>query len=346
MTASQPIRVVVVEDSLLQRAHLVRVLAAGGDLVVVGEAATAEEAVEVVTRLEPDVVTMDLEIPGGRPSLPGGIVAIEGIVERLAVPVLVLSAHAASRAETLAMQALDAGAVDVFPKPASWNEEQGNALRRRVAVLSRVAVVRRRAPRVRAPRAADGGSMPIVGLAASTGGPSALREVLSGLRGLPAPILVVQHIHAEFTASFAQWLQEAAGIPTLLAEHGARPRPGMVYVAPPDTHMRIASGGAIALSPEPDLLSRPSCDELLRSLADSAKANAVAAVLTGMGDDGARGLLAVRQAGGATFAQDEATSVVDGMPRAARELGAADRALPLEEIAGAITAQIRRRTAG
>ena len=176
----------------------------------------------------------------------------------------------------------------------------------------------------------------MIGLAASTGGPSALRSVLAGLGQVPVPILVVQHIHADFTASFATWLQDVTGLPTALAVDGQEPRAGHVHVAPPDTHLRLGAGWRRRLSPEPELLSRPSCDELLQSLADHAGASAVAAVLTGMGDDGARGLLAVRRRGGTTFAQDGQSSVVDGMPRAARELGGAQRTLPVDELGAAI----------
>ena len=332
-----PIRVVVVEDSLLQRSHLVRLLQAQGSITVVGEAGTVEEAVAVVGRLRPDVVTMDLEIPGGRPERPGGIVAIEQLSHGDPVPILVLSSHVATRHDTLAIEALAAGAVDVHPKPPTWSDADAASLRRRIAVCSRVEMVRRRRPASRpdVPRGGAGGPA-VVGLAASTGGPSALRTVIGGLGGIPAPILVVQHIHADFCASFASWLQDVTGLPSALAEDGEEAAPGRVYVAPPHTHLRLAPGRRLALDPEPELLSRPSCDELLRSLAQHAGPSAVAAVLTGMGDDGARGLLAVRQRGGRTFAQDGESAVVDGMPRAARELGAASRTVSIEAMAPAI----------
>lgn len=337
-------RVVVVEDSLVQRAALVRILQVTGDLHVVAEAGTVEEAIEAVRRHRPDVVTMDLEIPGGRPDRPGGLVAIESLIHEDAVPILVLSSHVRSRQDTLAIEALAAGAVDVHPKDPTWPDDAAAALRRRVLVCSRVEMVRRRRPR---PPTEAGGApsapagRPVVGLAASTGGPSALRTVLSGLAGLPAPILLVQHIHADFAASFATWLQDVTGLVTTLARDGEALEHGRVYVAPPETHLRLQSGRRVALDPEPELLSRPSCDELLRSLAQHAGGSAIGAVLTGMGDDGARGLLAIRQRGGRTFAQDGETAVVDGMPRAARELGAADRTVPIDGMALAITEAVR-----
>jgi two-component system chemotaxis response regulator CheB len=336
------IRVVVVEDSLLQRTHLVALLEEGGAAHVAGVAGTVDEAVSTVLRVRPDVVTMDLEIPGGQPGRPGGIVAIASILAEVTVPILVLSSHAASATDTLAIQALDAGAIDVFPKAEAWGPDAAAALRRRVGVVSRVPMVRRRPPR---PTRAPGGGVvpPVVGIVASTGGPAALRAVLGGLGAVGAPILVVQHIHADFAASFAAWLGDVTGLAVTLAAEGDRPVPGHVYVAPPAVHLRLTRGGTLALSAEPDLLARPSGDELLRSLAEHAGDRAVGVVLTGMGDDGARGLLAIRERGGATIAQDAETSIVDGMPRAARESGAAAAALPLEEIAAAVVAQVTAR---
>lgn len=347
---SAPIRVVVVEDSAVQRAHLVALLEREGRIEVVEQATDVAGAVDAVGRHAPDVVTMDLEIPGGPADRPGGVVALERIMERIPVPVLALSAHAAPGG-TLAIEALDAGAVDVFPKPGRWTDEDAAALRRRIGVLSRVPVVRRTPRRTppavpaATPPPGRAGPGPVVGLVASTGGPSALREVLRGLHGLPAPILVVQHIHPDFTGSFATWLQDATGVPVRVAERGARPCPGTVHVAPPGLHLRLGPGGRLDPGAEPRLRSVPSGDELLRSLAVHAGADAIGVVLTGMGDDGADGLLAIRRRGGATIAQDEATSVVDGMPRVARERGAAEQVLPLGDVADAVAAQVRRRAA-
>lgn len=343
---SAPVRVVVVEDSLLQRRVLVQLLEEDGTIVVAGEAGTAGEAVEVVARVAPDVVTMDLELPGGQGRRPGGIVAIEEIMRAAARPILVLSAHAATREATLAIEALAAGAVDCFPKDARWGAAAGAALRRRVLVLSRLQMVGRR-PRRAAPPPPRPGSAPadssaVVALAASTGGPSALRAVLTGMGPVGAPILLVQHIHANFAASFAAWLQDATGLPTRLPEHGEAARPDHVYVAPPDVHLRLGPGRVLELHTEPELLSRPSCDELLRSVAAHAGAQGVGVVLTGMGDDGARGLRALRDRGGATFAQDAESSAVDGMPRAARELGAAQRTLTLDALGPALADAVRR----
>lgn len=343
-----PIRVVVVEDSLLQRRRLVRLLEADGTIAVVGEAGSAGEAETVVASAAPDVVTMDLELPGGRDRTPGGIVAIEEIMATEAVPILVLSAHVASRDDTLAIDALAAGAVDCFPKDPTWGPDASAALRRRVLVLSRLQMVTRKRRPARGAEAEPeprGNAGVVIALAASTGGPSALRTVLTGLSGVRVPILLVQHIHSDFAGSFATWLQDSTGIPTRLPLHGELAAAGTVYVAPPEVHLRLGAGGALELGKLPELLSRPSCDELLRSVAAHAGALGVGAVLTGMGDDGARGLLAMRERGAATFAQDAETSAIDGMPRAARELGAAQRALPLPALGPAIAEAARRAAA-
>lgn len=336
--------VVVCEDSLLQRAQLVRLLDEDPNIEVVGEAASVPEAVEVVERERPDVVTMDLEMPGGPVDRPGGIAAIGEILQRQPVPILVLSAFARERTDTLAIEALDAGAAEIFPKDLAWTGDGAADLRRLVGVLGRLKLAARaRPPIARAPAAAGTpAGAPIVGIVASTGGPTALRTVLGGLSGIEVPILVVQHIHPEFVASFASWLEQTTELPTRVAEAGERPEPGTTYVAPAGAHLRLSRGGALVLDTEPEMLSRPSGDQLLGSMAEHAGADAIGAVLTGMGEDGARGLLAIREQGGLTFAQDAASSVVDGMPRAARELGAALEVLALDELPGAIAGAVAR----
>lgn len=334
---SEPIRVVVVEDSALQRAALVRIMRDGGAIEVVGEAGSVEEAVRTVAAVKPDVVTMDLEIPGGEGTA-GGLLAIERIMAANRVPILVLSAHAASREDTIAIDALAAGAVDVFPKRATWDADQSAALRRRIGVLSRVTMVSRHVGASARNGGLPGGAgRPVVGLVASTGGPSALRQVVTELCGVPAPVLIVQHIHADFAVSFAGWLQDTTGVEVRVAAPGEGLRAGVAYVAPGDHHLRLGAMLTADVSPDPAAAAhRPSADELLGSLARHARRASVACVLTGMGSDGATGLLAVRRAGGATFAQDAASSVVDGMPRAARESGAAASVLGLDLLGPAI----------
>ncbi|WP_354698109.1 Protein-glutamate methylesterase/protein-glutamine glutaminase of group 2 operon [Paraconexibacter sp. AEG42_29] len=340
MSAQPAIRVVVVEDSPTQRAQIVSVLSGDPGVQVVAEAGTVEDAVRVVGELRPDVVTMDLELPGAGDADYGGVAAIRQIMSSTPVPILVLSVHAPERSSTPAIEALAAGASDVFPKQDAFSADGAQVLLRRLRVLSRVPVVARRhqppaaiVPTHRRDR------LPVIALAASTGGPGVLRTVISALRGVPAPVLVVQHIHPEFVASFAGWLEETTLMPVEVAAHGSVARPGVVYVAPADVHLRLQPGRRLALDPEPELMTRPSADELLLSVAAHAGGAAIAAVFTGMGDDGARGLLAIRQAGGRTFAQDGESAIVDGMPRAARELDAAEQVLT-PEAAGPAIAQL------
>jgi two-component system chemotaxis response regulator CheB len=332
------IRVVVVEDSLVQRAHLVKTLEADGDISVVGEAVDAKEALERVQSLRPDVVTLDLGIPGG-----GGQHAIEQIMAFSPAPILVLSASVSSRESQAAVQALVAGAVDAMPKPTPWSMDAEQAVRERVRVLRGVSVVRH--PRGRlatrrtstaAPPARPATATPVVAIGASAGGPAALATVLSGLKGLRAAVLVVQHLDAAFMDGFVAWMQRVSGLPVELAVDGAALRPGVVYVGPGDVHLKLGRDDRIALDPDPQSLHRPSVDVLLSSLAGRSDRRRVGVVLTGMGNDGATGLLALRRGGGVTIAQDEETSVVYGMPQAAQRLQAAMHVLPLQDIAAAV----------
>lgn len=336
------VRVVVVEDSLVQRSHLVAALAAQGDITVVGEATGAREAAELVERLRPDVVTLDLEIPEG-----GGVAAVERIMAFAPTPILILSGRIAGRESEEAVAALVAGALDAVPKPARWTPEAEDDLRRRVRLLSRTKVIRhhrgRLMPRADVPTGpVTGSGQAVVGVAASTGGPQALATVLAGLGGVPAPILVVQHLHPDFVTGFIAWMDRACPLPVVAAEAGAPLRPGTVHVGPVGVHLKVdAAGRRVVLDPRPRTLHCPSADELFASMARALGPAAVGVVLTGMGDDGAAGLLALRRAGGRTIAQDEATSAVYGMPRAAVIAGAATEVLPLDGVAAAVQRTVR-----
>jgi two-component system, chemotaxis family, protein-glutamate methylesterase/glutaminase len=332
------IRVVVVEDSRVQRAHLVKILEAEGDITVIGEATDADEAIDLVRSQKPDVVTLDLAIPGG-----GGLHAIEQIMAFSPVPILVLSATVTGRESQAAVQALLAGAVDALPKSARWGREAEQAVRERVRVLRGVSVVRHPRGRLAASRRTGGArnagartATPIVAIGASTGGPAALATVLAGLGGLQAAVLVVQHLHPGFIDGFVAWMQRVSALPVEIAADGADLRPGVVYIGPGDVHLKAGHDDQIVLDPEPPALHRPSVNVLFSSLADRRDRHRVGVLLTGMGDDGAAGLLALRRGGAVTIAQDEATSIVYGMPQAARRLDAAMQVLPLEEIAAAV----------
>jgi two-component system chemotaxis response regulator CheB len=328
------VRVVVVEDSLVQRAHLVSVLEADRDIKVVGEAGTVAEALDSVTVTRPDVVTVDIHIPGG-----GGHLLIEQIMARTPTPILVLSATVRNDQSASAIEALAAGALVALPKPAQWTAADEATLRRTVRNLNRVSVIRHPRGRLRPtapPPAPTNSGNPVVAIAASTGGPAVLATILADLTGLPAPVLVVQHLHADFVGSFATWMNRVSALPVVVAKHKAEALAGHVYIAPGDVHLRLGAGSRIDLSPTPETIHRPSADQLFRSVAENAGPDGVGVILTGIGDDGARGLLAIAQRGGHTYAQDEASCAVFGMPRAAGEVGAVQQFLDPSGIARAV----------
>jgi two-component system chemotaxis response regulator CheB len=328
------IRVVVVEDSLVQRAHLVSVLEADHDIQVVGQAASVVEALDRVELTRPDVITVDLHIPEG-----GGQLLIEQIMARTPTPILVLSATVQDDRSSTAVDALAGGALVALPKPARWQPSDEAELRRTVRNLNRVPVIHhpRASLRSTAPRLDNGGPRrSIVAIAASAGGPAALATVLANLSGLTAPVLVVQHLHPDFTDGFAAWMNRVSALPVVVAQADQTVRPGHVYIAPGGLHMRLGPGLRVQLSTTPDTVHKPSADELFSSVAEHAGADAIGVILTGMGDDGAKGLLAISRSGGRTLGQVESSCAVFGMPRAAGELGAVDQFLDPEGIARAV----------
>ena len=329
-----PQRIVICEDSRTYAAALRRAFEHEGAHDVVGVFATAEETIDALAELHPNLVTMDLELPGM-----SGLEAVERIMCAQPVPILVLSAHLGAD-ETRPGAALAAGALDALPKarldlrdPAGTDAA---ALRRRASVLSSAHVIRH--PRSRlahssAHRAGHGGETEIVGVCASTGGPQALSVVLGALpSSFPYPILVVQHIVAGFIAGLARLLDQTSSLPVQLAAHGMRPVHG-VYIAPDEMHLRLGADGRLALDRAAAIRGhRPSGDVLFESMAAALGDRATGVVLTGMGRDGADGIRAICDAGGLTIAQDEASSAIFGMPRAAAENGA-KLVLGLEAIA-------------
>jgi two-component system chemotaxis response regulator CheB len=331
-------RVLICEDSRTFAAALTRTLEHGGDIEVVGVRATAEAAIADLPRLAPDLVTMDIELPGM-----SGLEAVEQIMSVRPTPILVLSSHI-DGTNDMAAAALAAGALDAIAKddlPLTAPDGSGAAaFRRRVTVLSGARVIRHPRARLAGPRAAaaPATSAPrgaLIGICASTGGPQALVTVLSGIpASFPIPILVVQHMSTGFTEGLAHWLDTAVPLPVRLAANGAGVAPG-VTIAPDGAHL-VVRGRQLDLDrASPAGLHRPSGDVLLQSIAESAGDAGVAVVLTGMGRDGGAGLGAVRKAGGLTIAQDEASSAVYGMPREAARHGA-ELILPLEKIAGTL----------
>jgi two-component system chemotaxis response regulator CheB len=326
-------RVVICEDSRTYAAALQRVIEHDGELDVVAVSRSAEEALVAIARLSPDLVTMDIELPGM-----SGLDAVERIMSLAPVPILVLSGRVGSDAQASA-SALAAGALDAMPKCSVDLLDPGGAdacaFRRRLQMLSGTRVIR---------HARGGGQTPVervggvprfaraIGVCSSMGGPHALLELLGSLpASFALPILIAQHITVGFAEGLAHWLDSSVALPVRIAQAGDSIVRG-VWIAPDDAHMLLDRRGRIELRPgTPSDRTVPSGDVLLRSLADTLGRDAVSVVLTGMGRDGAEGTAAVRAAGGFTIAQDEATSAIYGMPRAAAEQGV-DRVLPLARI--------------
>jgi two-component system chemotaxis response regulator CheB len=318
--------------------QLARAVEADRDASVVGQVSPAQ-AVGCVSRDRPDIVSLDMSGFSGNGQAAGLVREILAIAP---VPILLLVPSDYRRDASMA--AVVAGAVEVMTYPAKWDVAVGAELRKRLSALGHLSQRRRerlRRPVIREPRPAPGGanqrsSDGVVGLAASTGGPPALARVLSGLGGLARPVIVVQHLQSGFVDGFLGWMRRESALPVELAVDGAPLRSGVVLVAPPGLHAIVRRGHRLALLDEPVTLHRPSADVLFHSMADCGGAGGIGVILTGMGDDGASGLLALRRIGGTTIAQDEESSAVYGMPKAAHDNGGAAWVLPLSEIAAAV----------
>jgi two-component system chemotaxis response regulator CheB len=343
------IRVLVVDDSPTARALLAEILRSDPEVEVIGEAKDGQEGVELTGRLRPDLVTMDVRMPRL-----DGFAATKEIMIASPTPIVIVTASYGAHEVEIAMQSLRAGALAVLRKPPGPEspafEEAARKLLGTVKAMSQVKVVRHWRPTGRTKdegqRTKDEGhsvrpssfvlrpSQKLVAVATSTGGPAALHRLLSRLPAdFPAPVLVVQHNAPGFMNGLVAWLDSGCDLTVKVAEQGQPLSPGTVYLAPDDRHLGVAPSGSVLLSSAPPVGGfRPSGTYLFESAARARGSSLVALILTGMGDDGVEGLRAVRQAGGQVIAQDEATSVVWGMPGAAVAAGLADSVLPLDAI--------------
>jgi two-component system, chemotaxis family, protein-glutamate methylesterase/glutaminase len=339
------IRVLVVEDSATVRNRLCEALTADPGIEVAGAAENGHAAVELARTLRPDVITMDIMLPGL-----DGLAATEHIMAHCPTPILVVSASDNRSEAFTTCAALAAGAVDALDKPTGdiADEVWDRRLRSAVRVVSKVAVIThprakltalRRPPSEPLPEPAPAGAVApgdgprLIAIGASTGGPAAVVDLLRAVPpGIGVPILLVQHIGAAFADSYVEWLDGQSPHPVRCARDGERVPPGRVTVAPGDRHLTVRDG-RLRLDDGPERHScRPSVDTLFESVALAHPGAAAGCLLTGMGRDGAAGLHAMRRAGCRTFAQDEASSVVYGMPREAVLLGAVDEVLPPADI--------------
>jgi len=335
MTAGgeRAVQVLVADDSPLFREMLVGVIGAEPGYRVVGVAGNGDEAARLAQALRPDVVTMDLQMPDA-----DGFSGIARIMAETPTPILVLTSVPA---QAVTFRALSLGALDILekPDPSADLGEYGHLLRSRLRLLAGVKVIRHpRGLRRAAPaEAGPGVRSDLVAVGASLGGPRALSALLRALpAGFPAPVVVVQHIADGFTEGLASWLDQESELSVRVARDGEHLEPGAVLLAPTGRHMLVGRG-RVRLSDEPPVGGfRPSVTPLFRSAAEAFGPRACGVLLTGMGRDGADGLQTLRHAGGHAIVQDEATSAVFGMPRAAIEVGAVDRVLPLDDIPRAL----------
>jgi two-component system chemotaxis response regulator CheB len=341
--------VLVVDDSLTVRRRLVETLAADPAIQVVAEAEDGKRAIELCQQLRPDVVTLDMVLP-----VLSGLAATEFIMAYCPTPIVIVSASLNRKDVFKTYDALAAGALDVLEKP-NGDEAPGEWERKLIAqvkVASRIKVIThprarlgamgRRHDAVRAEPAGRAGCPRLVAIGGSTGAPGAIVDVLGALsERFPLPILLVIHIGEPFGIALADWLASQSPLPVTCATDGEPlPPPGQarVLVAPPSRHL-VLRDGRLRLTADAERHScRPSVDVLFESVARELGGDGIGCLLTGMGRDGAAGLLAIKRAGGLTLAQDESTSVVFGMPREAILLGAADRVLPLDQIGPTLTA--------
>jgi two-component system, chemotaxis family, protein-glutamate methylesterase/glutaminase len=380
---SEPIRVVVVDDSALMRRVITELLEQDRLIRVVGTACNGREAIDVVQKLRPDIVTMDVRMP-----VMDGVATTEHLMAYCPTPILVLTASLAHYDVDITFRMLGAGALEVIEKPSGNDplafDRAGRSLIRRIKVLARVKVVthlrgRRKTgdglapsqddrvttpqklahrqsataardlarhpvvqpPHQAAPSSATEPDFPLIVIGASTGGPRVVSQLLAQLPGdLPAAVLVVQHIAAGFSVGMTEWLAHTSKLPVRLAYEGQVLQPGEVLIAPDQRDLLLLQGGRVHLSDNPLLIQRPSIDISMQAAAEVFGPRAIGVLLTGMGRDGAYGMLTIKRANGYTITQDEATSTIFGMPRAAIQLGAACEILPASQIAGRLVSLI------
>ncbi|MGA0569274.1 protein-glutamate methylesterase/protein-glutamine glutaminase [Variovorax sp. VNK109] len=338
-------RILVIDDSALMRRLLTEIIQSQPDMEVIGTAPDPLVAREKIKALAPDVLTLDVEMPHM-----DGIEFLGHLMRLRPMPVVMVSSLT-ERGSDMALQALELGAVDVVAKPRLGVAESFHACAEDICSKLRVAAQAR--PRTATTRAATTATSARLGAAArrhviavgaSTGGTEALRDFLIGLPADCPPVLMVQHMPAGFTRGFAQRLDRSCALNVSEAVDGQLLEPGCAYLAPGHAHLRMigsATGWRTALSEEaPVNRHRPAVDVLFHSVARHAGQRAVGVILTGMGRDGAEGLVAMREAGAPTFAQDEASCVVFGMPREAINRGAVQHVLTLDAIAPAVVAAL------
>jgi two-component system chemotaxis response regulator CheB len=341
------IKVLVIDDSAVTRMVLTKIISADPELQVVDTALDAFIAVRKIEKFRPDVITLDLELPRM-----DGITFLKELMSKSPIPVVVISS-VSERGSRKAIEALEAGAVDVITKPDVSSPDKLLAVAQNIheaikgayeARINKKILVNRPTPLTLVKTGQRNASTKIIAIGASTGGTEAIRDILCSLSPTSPGIVIAQHMPEMFTKSFAERLNSLSNIIVKEAEENDEVTDGCAFIAPGNKHMVIVSRGGkyfIHLNTHEKVnRHRPSVDVLFKSVANVAGSNAVGILLTGMGEDGAAGLLEIKNNGGHTIAQDKTSSIVFGMPRRAIELGAACEVLSLNQIAKYIQTQI------
>ena len=359
---SKKFRVLVVDDSTFMRKVLETIFNADEQLQVVGQAKDGREAVALAESLKPDVITMDINMPHM-----DGLQATAQIMTTNPKPIVIVSSESREGASST-LKALELGAIEFVAKPSGAIDLDMNSVKdellRKVRMAAKVRVVRTAsrlattlqssnghagapakpaAPRVPAPSSMSDQRFPVVVLAASTGGPATVMRLAPGFtKDFPAAVILVQHMPAAFTTQYAAQLEEFTGISVKEAAANDVLQPGTLYICPGGQHLRVSPTARIQLDSTTGRLNGylPNIDVTLESVAAFAGPMAIAAILTGMGNDGANGAKAIKDAGGIVLAQDEATSVIFGMPAEAIKTGAVEQVLPIDDIYSAIEKRV------
>lgn len=355
------IRVLVVDDSIVVRRVLIEELSAQPDIEVVGSAATGLIALDRMTQVHPDLVILDIEMPEM-----DGLTTLTHLHRDYPRTAVIMFSSLTELGAAATLEALSRGASDYFAKPSGSGGLEASRLIIRNELIPAIRAIldsnkskansrhqsssRSNIPAPLRASATVTSRIDVVAIGASTGGPNALADVFAALPAdFPVPIVVVQHMPPVFTQALAERLSRISNIPTCEANSGTELEPGRAWVAPGDHHLTIVRDGTCVRTKicqgSHENACRPSVDPLLRSVADIYGPNSLAVILTGMGQDGLRGCEVIRQAGGQILVQDEATSVVWGMPGVVARAGLADRVLPLSMIAGEIVRRVRHRRA-
>ncbi|HKN19754.1 MAG TPA: chemotaxis response regulator protein-glutamate methylesterase [Dissulfurispiraceae bacterium] len=348
------VKLLIVDDSAFMRNALSTMLSSDPEIKIVGTARDGLEAIEKIVSLKPDIVTMDVEMPRM-----DGIAALRHIMETNPLPVIMVSSITMEGAK-VTLDALDLGAVDFIPK--NLSELSINIVKIREILIDKIKHIARKGlvkKRVRppgvaaAPRVIEAPThtplrttgqlrVDILSIGTSTGGPKALQEIIPRLpKGFPVPIVIAQHMPPSFTGPFAERLDQLSQIEVREAKEGELLKPGVALIAPGWGHMRVKRmrGFDIGISitdNKEDFIYRPSVDALMGSVAECFPGRALGVILTGMGNDGLKGMISLKKTGGRIFAQNEETCVVYGMPRAVVDAGIADKVLSVEDMAGEI----------